>query len=293
MTPKHILLTTDFSREARAAYPCVARLQTLFQSVVHLVHFQTDFYTGSDWHSGNQHELDDLLDVERNHLLQFGARAASCESRAGRLPTALQRVERQRGIDLIVAAKHRVSPIKRFILGSFVERLVRLASAPVLVVGGRIAQCSDEDPLRVVVPFDWSASSRASLPAVRFLRQNFSARFEFLLVTGPPRVRRDYFNTVFQAVGFAQPSLEERFAALRQDELPGVDACFLVREGAPAAEILHHATLARADLILLGTTRLVGSVAQAVVRDTSISTLVLPIVESAERAAAPRELAPH
>jgi nucleotide-binding universal stress UspA family protein len=266
MSLQNLLLLTDFTEAARTAYPYAALLSERCDAAIHLVHF-----------ASRQMPYDDgRVRQEARHPSFHRARIASCEAIYGRVPTALAQVLRERRIDLTLLAKRGWTGALRFVLPSFSERVVRLATSPVLVVNAQAEQPTPRQSLLVLVPFDVTISVKSMLPEIRWLHAHYDARFHFLHVSGPPTGRMQFYQNLWLANGAAEVSVEESFAAVRRDELRGVNTALEIRPGVPLQEIIGRADELHADLIALGTSGLLGSIAQSVVRHSGRSVLTWP-----------------
>lgn len=180
---KTIVFATDFSEQAEhaGAYAVMvarrlgAELLCVHASVYHDVH--PDAYELSTGHiEGFREELQREL-VRRRMLLETmvegagrqGVRA-SHEVVEGRAAEAICQVAADAGADLIVVGSHGRTGLKRFLLGSVAERVVRLASCSVLVA--RRPLLDEQGFHRVLVPIDFEPGSRVALEQARMLAAN-------------------------------------------------------------------------------------------------------------------------
>ena len=142
MNVRHILLTTDFSDEARRAYGPVASLATDQRARLTLLHvvqlLATVPYEAMVY--GAVPVTPAIPDVD-------GVRKALEKERA-QLPRELEvetevvtadnvsrgvvQVARERGVDLIALSTHGRSGLRRVLLGSVAEEILRRAHVPVL-----------------------------------------------------------------------------------------------------------------------------------------------------------------
>lgn len=171
------------------------------------------------------------------------------------------------------------------ILGSTAARVVRRGVAPVLVVRGEQAV----PPRRALVTTDLSPASLAAVRrGLEWLDRMGDGEVEVLFVVSP-----------FQAeVGEREVDYDSALAAARQEleqvcrELEGGAAGRLspvVVRGFPVPRILERVEESRADLVVLGSHGrsgyerfLLGSIAEAVLRQAPVSVLVLPARESGD-----------
>lgn len=276
MSIHQIMLTTDFSDNGRRAYPCAASLAREFNAVLHLVNAQTP--VAFQWNQAAE-----MIDEVESHLKRELAEQAVFDGLdtktavvSHRWPhKGLEEYAQQMGIDLIVTATHGWSPVQRFLLGSFAERLARNARRPVLVSRGQQDAPGSFMPREVLVPYDFSPISAAILPMVRLLSQHYHCRFTFLYVYGCMSGNAPFIVRLLKNWEHDELHVERRFGELREQELAGVNVRLETSQGVPYEEILRRATGIRADLVLLATHGLLGAVAQNVLRSADCSVLTV------------------
>ena len=71
---------------------------------------------------------------------------------SGKPPEAIIQIAEERKADLIVLGSHGRTGVERLLMGSVAERVIVLASCPVLVVKGEVKQAPDTQSLRDQVP---------------------------------------------------------------------------------------------------------------------------------------------
>jgi nucleotide-binding universal stress UspA family protein len=142
---ERILVPTDFSPCARAAWQLAQRLASVSGSELILVHV---IVRGTVWGESpfNADRMRELFgDVDRRAERELDEWAA--EARAAWLPVAVRiregsaheeivELARDRAADLIVIGTHGRGGAKRALLGSVADKVVRLAPCPVLTVRG-------------------------------------------------------------------------------------------------------------------------------------------------------------
>jgi nucleotide-binding universal stress UspA family protein len=136
---------------------------------------------------------------------------------------------------------------------------------------------------RILVPIDFSAPSEAALAYGQEIADRFDAALHLIHIAENPFLR---------AVVSDRRSLEEAPARWLQDRLTEADCrrgavAIVEQSDEPATEILRYAKSANIDLIVMGThgrtglARVVlGSVAEAVVRDAPCPVLTVHAAES-------------
>ena len=186
-------------------------------------------------------------------------------------------------VDLIVMGGHGRRGLRRFVLGSVAEEVVRLARCPVMTV-------REQDPprppgvRRIVAPIDFSEHGEAAFKAALWIARSHDAELDLLHVVEAP-VYRQYHEPRRKPGGStslvdrARESLE-RF--ILEIEEPDVPVRIRAVEGIAAPSIAAYAVRADADLIVIATHGLtglehflLGSVTEKVVRTAGCPVLTL------------------
>jgi nucleotide-binding universal stress UspA family protein len=196
----------------------------------------------------------------------------------------------QRSADLLVVGSHGSGGGTRFMLGNVAEKVVRHAHGPVLVARPRLGSGV------VLVATDFSDASLAAVEVAVDEARRTPARLSIMhsVDLSPGLLAGLELSTGVMAYG-APPAIPAELREAVDDRLSGAMALQgaegerIVAEGPPATAIVHTAAELHADLVVVGTVGrtglprlLLGSVAEAVVRDAPCSVLV------ARRAAAAR-----
>lgn len=197
-------------------------------------------------------------------------------------------LQRARDFDLIVVGTHGRHGLPRAVLGSVAEDVLRSSDVPVLVVTGYARSPRRDIPFsRALVALDETDPSRTAMSVAALLAQEMSMHLtlcnvidsrEFLKKAAAYGYDERPFETSMHA---ASLKLLENFANASNMAAPIDD--LVVAEGEPAVEIENVALQRNCDLIIIGSharhglERLfLGSVAEAVVRDSSLPVLVSP-----------------
>jgi universal stress protein E len=206
-----------------------------------------------------------------------GGAGAVCHVVRGNPARALVRIAAEREADLLVVGAARRSRLGRAILGTTAQRVLRAAAVPVLVVRTPVLT-----PVgRMLLTTDLSDSSAAVHQAALYtVEAYFGAprQARSLLVLGwanaPAPLAKD---------ALVQAARGEVSEFLRKRTLDMGEVEPAVRAGIPADEIVAEAREWGADLLVVGThargwtSRLVlGSVAEAVLRDAPCNVLAIP-----------------
>jgi nucleotide-binding universal stress UspA family protein len=198
------------------------------------------------------------------------------------------------GIDLVAMGTHGRTGVRRFIIGSVAEKVVRRADVPIVTV-----RASDTAPAwppieRVLVPTDGSEASFAALPHAFDLAERFGATVDGLYVVDE-RTKSSFYNVgtaLEDVVGGMEAAAEtatERIESAAADR--GVAVSTTVIEGLPSRAICTHAEESGTDLIVMSTHGrtglahyLLGSVTERVVRNATVPVFTTPVEEGGDAA---------
>jgi len=303
---KRILLPTDQSPSAEAAYTYAVAIANRFGAQLHVIHVVSS-------HAERNRERGSLLPVEWNDVVE-----------QLRLPAPQQDVPRpievctlaatpaegivtyaiENEIDLIVMGTRGKSAFRTPLSGGAAHFVVRNAPCPVLAVRERLPARGIN---RVMVPVDFSdASQEAALSAME-LAKLLGAKLDVLHVP-PPGSHPSAFSvssSPHPAPGMATEWIEKIEAFISQSGGPEVSFAPHIRVGPVAPTIINFALERRADLIVMGShgrsgiqRKLMGCIAEAVVRRSPCAALVTkqagsPLSPSVEHQAEERRLLPR
>ena len=189
-------------------------------------------------------------------------------------------------VDLIVMGTHGRRGVRRLLLGSVAEEVVRRADRPVLTV-----RQDGEDGLpavqRLLVPIDFSDYARDALRHAVELARLYDARLDLLHVVEENLHPAFYVGGV-QSIYDVQPDIDEKAKERMQtmlDEIAGardVSAELHVATGRAARKITRFAEREGSDLVVMSTHGLtglehfmMGSVAEKVVRHVTAPVLTV------------------
>jgi nucleotide-binding universal stress UspA family protein len=194
-------------------------------------------------------------------------------------------------IDLLVLGSHGRTGVRRLLLGTLTEALIRSAEVPVLTVGERVpweSSREDLDVSRIVVPVDFSSGSKAALRAAKSLAAFYEAGLDLLFVA-EERAVPQFSDTGLPTMGVLR--MDPDIVAHADQALlqfaqhvggPDVAAQAHVATGRVAPTITDFAEDRRADLLVIATRGLsgldrvlLGSVTERVIRAAPCPTLVV------------------
>ena len=247
---KNILFATDFSEASMKAFPYAASLAKKFGASVFACHIITPtslataapqsapYFYEAEYEAATK-ELDNIVHSPELEGIKTKALLSS-----GILGDALQEEIKQNHIDLIVAGTHGRTGLRRFLLGSAVEGICRVATCPVLTVG------PDHPSSRIkldniLVPTDLSEESMRALPFVVGLAGAYGAKVTVLHVlpeetAGNPDAQKLSEPVCRNMVHMFEPQL----APLKTE--------FVIESGETVETILKVAHEKSADMIVLG-----------------------------------------
>lgn len=173
-----IVVPTDFSRCATQAFEYALMLARQLDAEIHLLHVVTEEEPAEDADASAGEQLQgfltpyDLADVDVEHHLTHGEEPADAVlAYAGEVEA-----------DLLVLGSHGRRGLKRLILGSVAEEILRRAPCPAIAACERKEDHIPSAPDDILLPLDLSEHSRAALPAAQSLATTFGARLHLLHV---------------------------------------------------------------------------------------------------------------
>lgn len=284
---KRILLATDFSAHARAALAHAVRFAEAHDAELHMLNVIVPYGPSSplvEEFPGEDEARGALegIDVGAARVVRAVARGIAAA------PTIMDYAD-EHDIDLIVMGSHGRRGVRRLLLGSVTEEVLRAGKWPVLTVHREDATDHPEYH-KILVPVDFSNRTAAQLEVAADLARRFDASLELVHVVDPPIVPELYMPIaplvvdVKQATDEAITRIEELAAPLRET----VEVRGEVLVGSSVHEIMGWAKQG-IDLIVMPThgysgldRMLMGSVAEGILRRSECPVLVLKMGEDAE-----------
>jgi nucleotide-binding universal stress UspA family protein len=223
----------------------------------------------------------------QERLEREGVRVTA-EIRVGSAIGVILEVVEEKKATMIAMATHGATGLKRILLGSVAEVVLRKSPVPVFVVRPFWAE-EDEPPdqpetapfRNLLVPVDGSDLAELALPSALELGRLFEARAILL------RVLDESGDQMPADVREAEEHLD---AISRTFERRGINTFILVQKGDAVEEILNAARFHHADLIVMtthgrsGLSRLVtGSVTEQVLRRAMVPLLVVRAAKARRR----------
>jgi nucleotide-binding universal stress UspA family protein len=145
--PTRVLLATDGSEEAQLALGTAADLAQKTDSELHIVHVWpvVRLYSnvdralvvgGVEGHKESRQAAQELLDEQVQKAEKAGAKVAGSHVEEGDPDREIVRLAEELGAGLIVVGSRGVGGIRRALMGSVSDSVVRHAHCPVMVVRG-------------------------------------------------------------------------------------------------------------------------------------------------------------
>lgn len=140
MIPKKILFCTDFSENSAVAGDCAARYSQIFGAnltILHVIDSWAGFPIDSVDILAVVGKLEDFAKAQLEQLAkELGRNNGQVETRLtiGIPAEEIVEVANKDSVDLIVMGTHGWTGIRHMLLGSVAEKVLRMATCPVLVV---------------------------------------------------------------------------------------------------------------------------------------------------------------
>ena len=293
-----ILVPLDFSPASIEALDYAVSMAKQFHAVIHLVHVYPPDEASAAPRAGHlllqsaeaiERLNEELTGIHRKHVPTFCPE--NCHIRAGRPYEQIINLAREIDADLIALSTRGHSGLKRLLLGSTAERVIRSVPCPVLVVRKRKPKSKAAGKLfgirTILVPTDFSQCALAGTEYAAFLARKVNAALRLFHAIYP------YTNYVFvDRAGVRMSGLAEAMEETARQEMDAIKQMDFLRDlpvqteilpGTAVDEICAAAGGPDIDLIVLSTHgrtglkhALIGSVAEHVVRYAERPVLVVP-----------------
>jgi len=179
---QHILFPTDFSPAAEAAFAYALAIAERYHAklhVAHVINVEPSGSTDSECSSAIIKQAHEQAAQKIHHLLRMRPLAAdACETivAEGVISEVLPDLLRRNRIDLVIVGTHGRRALKKLLLGSMAEEILRLAQCPVLTIGPKSSSAPANLELRHILyllKFEPDASEAAKYAVS--LAQRFGA----------------------------------------------------------------------------------------------------------------------
>jgi len=247
-----ILLATDFSPESQNALQCAVSLAKRYQSTLFLTHVLPP--EGSNMAAAEAWPA--VADVMRHNAEQNMAELENTEGlrvlpheaiiRSGDTWDVISEVLSDKNVDLIVMGTQGHGGIKKLFLGSTAEKVVRLATCPVLTVGPHVRLVSLKRFGHILYASDFSSGSMRALIYALSLAEEDRAELTLLHVIESNPVSES------ELLEWKQQDREKLSHMIPPDADLAYKADIEVEIGIPKVEIVLLADTRNAELIVMG-----------------------------------------
>jgi nucleotide-binding universal stress UspA family protein len=138
--PTRILLATDGSEDAERATRAAVELSEKLGSELHVVHvgeLLPTFYAQTEEEPARlRRQAQELLDEQVRRIGEAGGSVAEAHLRLGRPAEEIVKLSEELGVGVILVGSRGLSGLRRAVMGSVSESVVRHAHCPVFVVRG-------------------------------------------------------------------------------------------------------------------------------------------------------------
>jgi nucleotide-binding universal stress UspA family protein len=284
MFPTRILLTTDGSKDSELAATTAVGLANGTGSELHLVHVgpvvPVHFEPSDVEPARLQEEARRVLDEQTGKVESLGGTVAQSHLRMGGAAEEVISLSEELGAGLIVSGSRGRSRIKRLLVGSVSDSVVRHAHCPVMVVRGKPAVF----PARILVATDGSEEAAMAMRGAGDLAARTGSQLALMHVGVIVPVyhpeRHDYPARYERVRKEAQQLLDEQ--VLKIEGSGGVVERAVLAMGRADEEIIAAVEEMDADLVVIGSRGLggvrravMGSVSDSVVRHAHCPVMVV------------------
>lgn len=277
-----VLYPTDLSENSLNAVPMAAHLARIHGADLHMLHvyiLHTLINSDEDPPFPGEAEARRILEES---VTEFSwSRVYHHVARGVAAAPSIMAFAAEQDVDLIVMASHGRRGVRRLLLGSVAEEVVRLSDRPVMVIRDTEAVDPERGFKRVLVPIDFSSHAKQALEFGRELATTYGADLETLHVLEHPQYAEMQYPRPIPEADL-RAYAEDRMAELMGGRPSGVPEQHRIVAGYPADVIATEADLLDGTLVVMpshglrGMERLVlGSVTERVLRRSGSPVLVL------------------
>ncbi len=265
-----------------------------FQSrllICHVIDLPAPSMYGEAYLAPEEH-LDRNLEYARRHIDELMAdQTVQWEPRicVGQPAEELSRIAREDEAQVMITATHGRKGLKRLLLGSVTERLMRTLPCPLLVVRGDAADSAQPPDKslhfrRILVGCDFSPDADHAFQHALSLAQEFQSELHLVHVIEMPtytELLRPVIEHRQSSTAAIQEFIQHKLDALiPEDARHWCRASTAMLEGQPFAQLLQYAAQSDIDLIVLGSrghglfdTMLIGSTTDRIIRNANCAVL--------------------
>ena len=298
---RNVLVPVDFSTISIQTIETAKRLVHRFGASIHLVHVHQRQYLG-DFMGALMPVAKVRVSFEQHRRKKLADELKMVAQAQGLSPGLIHplegasafyeicRLAQQIPADLIVMPTHGYTGLRRVLLGSTAERVVRYSPCPVFIVREKKQRSKTGRGLSIstiMVPVDFSSSSRQGLQYAIGFANEFAARMILLHAVYLGYIYSSEETAIYDIPGLQKAARENAEHQMRKlvRTVNFGSAKFepMFTEGSPVQDICAFAKDHDTDLIITSTHGLtglkrvlIGSIAEKVVRHAPCSVLVVP-----------------
>jgi nucleotide-binding universal stress UspA family protein len=291
---KKILATTDFSELSMEAVEYAVALGAEFDAGLALIYvYEPSPYLGGLESVVFAPSNAQVIKIEKRRLAKIAKNLSRKDHkikpvvRCGKAFREIVDEAAEQKIDMIVTGTHGLTGLKRVLLGSTSEWVVRHAPCPVLTVpaetANRLTGKRWTSRIRkILVPVDFSEASVKALPYADALARKFRAEVILMHVTEPLPAADSLSKLAPRSAEATRRVAEEMLSRVQREMFDEIPTEAIIESGTPFHEITRAAARSEADLIILTTHgwtgwkhAKLGSTAERVVRHASCPVLVV------------------
>lgn len=281
LTIRRILWPTDFSTGAGRAFPYAAALTAWHEAELHVLNVAEEEPRGTEGMEASfpisREALADLLVGEETppRSIDLDALTLVQEQVENASPAeAIVAYADGRDVDLVVTGTHGRRGLRRLLVGSVTEEVVRTVHCPVLTVREEEDVAPAWAVRNILVPIDFSEASTEALRHAKELALTYGAQITLLHA-----VEEVVYPSAYgmEPINLPNPEVVERveanLAGLARDEIGYEHVVVEASVGYAPSSIIDYAEVNEVDLIVIAThgrtgleRMLLGSVAERVMR---------------------------
>ncbi|WP_336330074.1 universal stress protein [Haloarcula sp. CGMCC 1.2071] len=275
-----ILVPTDGSPGSERAFEVAATLASTHDAAVHVLSVVDEHGPTDDWDYDGDSPAEAFVESQADHVDTEGL-SVTAAVREGVVHDAVLDYGDENDIDLIVMGTHGRTGVRRFLLGSVTEKVVRLADVPVLSVK------ADAEPGTVsfddiLLPTDGSSGAEAAIEPTGTLASATDTTVHLVSVVDTRSLGIDVGSSVIidELESVATDAVGDASDRLSGMGVETVETA--ITHGVPYRAILDAIEEAGADLVVIGThgrtgidRYLLGSVAEKLVRTSPVPVMTV------------------
>jgi nucleotide-binding universal stress UspA family protein len=183
LTIDRILWPTDLSEGAERAFPHAVAFADWHEADLHILHVVDEGAEAPEAFPLSEGTLGNYLPAGKDAgpSLALGDLSIHQEQRAGAAPPqAIVGYAEEEGIDLIVMGTHGQRGLRRFLIGSVTEEVVRTAPCPVLTARAGSRPAPARNVRNILAPVDFSDASTLAVRHARELALTYGSQVTLL-----------------------------------------------------------------------------------------------------------------